>query len=42
MIGRPLTGGPQDQQDGISEAFIPEYKPEEILKIAQKFYAKAR
>ncbi len=38
----PPTGGPQYQQDGVSEAFIPEYKPEEILEIAQKLYAKAR
>jgi Mn-containing catalase len=37
----PPTGGPQYQQEGVASAFIPDYKPEEILEIAQKLYAKA-
>jgi Mn-containing catalase len=42
VIDGPPTGGPQYEIDGISEAFIPDYHPQEILEIAQKLYQKAR
>lgn len=41
VVDGPPKGGPQYQMEGISEAFIPEYHPEEVLEIAGKLYAKA-
>ncbi len=41
VVDGPPQGGPQYQMEGVSEAFIPEYHPEEILEIAQKLYTKA-
>ncbi len=41
VMDGPPTGGPQYEMEGISEAFIPEYHPEEIFEMAQKLYAKA-
>ncbi|MBW8268852.1 manganese catalase family protein [Caldovatus aquaticus] len=37
----PPTGGPQYQLEGVAQAFIPDYHPEEILEIARKLYQKA-
>jgi Mn-containing catalase len=42
VIDGPPTGGPQYDIEGVAEAFIPEYRPEEVLEIAQKLYAKAK
>jgi Mn-containing catalase len=42
VMDGPPKGGPQYDIDGVSEAFIPEYHPQEILEMAQKLYAKAR
>lgn len=41
VMDGPPNGGPQYEMDGVSEAFIPEYHPEEIMEIARKLYAKA-
>ncbi len=41
MIDGPPQGGPQYEIEGVAEAFIPDYHPQEILEIAQKLYAKA-
>lgn len=41
VMDGPPAGGPQYEMEGISEAFIPEYQPEEIYEMAQKLYAKA-
>ena len=38
----PPEGGPQYDLDGSSEAFIPDYHPQEILEMAQKLYNKAK
>ena len=32
---------PQYEIEGVAEAFIPDYRPQEILEVAQKLYAKA-
>lgn len=37
----PPEGGPQYDLDAASEAFIPDYHPQEILEMAQKLYQKA-
>lgn len=42
VIDGPPTGGPQYEMEGVSSAFIPDYRPEEIFEMAQKLYAKAR
>jgi Mn-containing catalase len=42
VIDGPPQGGPQYDIEGVSEAFIPEYHPKEILEMAQKLYAKAK
>jgi Mn-containing catalase len=42
VIDGPPTGGPQYDLEGVSEAFIPEYHPQEILEMAQKLYKKAK
>ena len=41
VVDGPPQGGPQYQMDGVPEAFIPEYHPDEILDIANKLYAAA-
>ncbi len=41
VIDGPPQGGPQYEIDGVAEAFIPDYHPQEVLEIAQKLYAKA-
>jgi Mn-containing catalase len=41
VMDGPPTGGPQYEMEGVSQAFIPEYHPEEVLEIARKLYAKA-
>ncbi len=38
----PPEGGPQLQLDAMTEAFVPDYHPQEILEIAQKLYQKAK
>lgn len=38
----PPEGGPQLPTEGVPEAFVPDYHPQEILEIAQKLYQKAR
>jgi Mn-containing catalase len=38
----PPEGGPQYDLDAASEAFIPDYHPQEILEMAQKLYQKAK
>lgn len=38
----PPEGGPQLQLDAASEAFVPDYHPQEILEMAQKLYDKAK
>ena len=38
----PPEGGPQYGLDAASEAFIPDYHPQEILEMAQKLYQKAK
>jgi Mn-containing catalase len=42
FIDGPPDGGRMPDLAGISEAFAPEYKAEEIFEIAQKLYQKAR
>jgi manganese catalase len=42
VIDGPPQGGPQYDIEGVSEAFIPEYHPKEILEMAHKLYAKAK
>jgi len=37
----PPEGGPQYDLDAASEAFVPDYHPQEILEMAQKLYGKA-
>jgi Mn-containing catalase len=41
VMDGPPVGGDMKDYEGISEAFIPEYQPEEIFEMAQKLYAKA-
>jgi Mn-containing catalase len=41
VIDGPPTGGPQYEMEGVAQAFIPDYHPEEIFEMAQKLYAKA-
>ena len=38
VVDGPPKGGPQYEMDGVPEAFIPEYHPEEMLEIAKKLY----
>ena len=38
----PPEGGPQYDLDAASEAFIPDYHPQEILEMAQRLYQKAK
>jgi Mn-containing catalase len=42
FVDGPPDGGKIPELDGISEAFAPEYKAEEIFEIAQKLYKKAK
>ena len=42
VVDGPPQGGDMNDYEGISEAFTPEYAPEEIFEIAQKLYQKAR
>ena len=42
FIDGPPEGGKLPELHGISEAFAPEYKAEEIFEMAQKLYQKAR
>lgn len=42
VIDGPPEGGNLAQLDEISDAFVPEYHPEEIFEIAQKLYQKAK
>ena len=42
FIDGPPSGGKLPELHGISEAFAPEYKAEEIFEIAQKLYQKSR
>jgi len=42
FVDGPPDGGRLPELHGISEAFAPEYKAEEIMEIAQKLYQKAR
>jgi Mn-containing catalase len=42
VIDGPPAGGAQYEIEGVSEAFIPEYHPQEMLQMAQKLYAKAK
>jgi Mn-containing catalase len=42
FIDGPPSGGKMPELHGISEAFAPEYKAEEIFEIAQKLYQKAK
>ncbi len=42
FIDGPPDGGKMPELHGISEAFAPEYKAEEIFEMAQKLYQKAR
>ena len=42
FIDGPPDGGRMPELHGISEAFAPEYKAEEIFEIARKLYQKAR
>lgn len=37
----PPQGGNMNDYEGIAEAFVPEYAPEEIFEIAQKLYQKS-
>jgi hypothetical protein len=37
----PPQGGNMNDYEGIAEAFVPEYAPEEIFEIAHKLYQKA-
>lgn len=41
VMDGPPSGGAQLEMEGLSEAFIPEYHPEEIFEVAQKLYTKA-
>ncbi len=42
FVDGPPDGGKMPQLDGISEAFAPEYKAEEIFEMAQQLYKKAK
>ena len=42
FLDGPPDGGKQVDLVGISEAFAPEYKAEEIFEMAQKLYKKAQ
>lgn len=41
VVDGPPQGGDLAQLDEISDAFVPEYHPEEIFEMAQKLYKKA-
>lgn len=41
VVDGPPQGGNMNDYEGISEAFNPEYHPEEIFEMAQKLYQKA-
>lgn len=41
VVDGPPQGGKMNDYEGIAEAFVPEYAPEEIFEIAQKLYQKA-
>lgn len=41
VVDGPPQGGPQYQMEGVPEAFIPDYHPDEILDIANKLYTAA-
>lgn len=41
VVDGPPQGGPQYQMEGVPEAFIPEYHPDELLDIANKLYTAA-
>lgn len=41
VVDGPPQGGNMNDYEGISEAFAPEYAPEEIFEIAQKIYERA-
>jgi Mn-containing catalase len=41
VVDGPPQGGHMNDYEGISEAFTPEYHPEEIFEMAQKLYKKA-
>jgi len=38
VVDGPPQGGNMNDYEGISEAFVPEYHPEEIFEMAQKLY----
>ena len=42
VVDGPPQGGHMNDYEGISEAFAPEYKAEEIFEMAQKLCAKAK
>lgn len=42
VVDGPPQGGDMNDYEGISEAFTPEYKPEEIFEMATKLYEKAK
>lgn len=42
VVDGPPDGADLAKLDGAADAFIPEYKPEEIFEMAQKLYQKAR
>lgn len=41
VVDGPPQGGDMNDYEGISEAFVPEYHPEEIFEMAQKLYRQA-
>ncbi|MBJ3775748.1 manganese catalase family protein [Acuticoccus mangrovi] len=41
VVDGPPQGGDMNDYEGISEAFTPEYHPEEIFEMAQKLYKQA-